>query len=58
MGEGRGAVAVGEIDVGTPADKQTDGVRMGAAAFAENDCLEQRGPSETIDVIHVDLGLE
>ena len=56
VGEGRGAVPVGEVHVGAGVDQQTDGVRVGAAAVAEDDRLEQRGPAEAVDVVEVDLG--
>ena len=56
VGEGRGAVPVGEVHVGAGVDQQTDGVGVGPATVAEDDRLEQRGPAEAVDVVEVDLG--
>lgn len=55
--EGRDSVVVGDVWVRTGVEEDLDDFLVGFAAVAEDDCLEQRCPSEVVDVVEVDVGL-
>jgi hypothetical protein len=52
------ALAVGQVDVSSGVDEQSDDFGVASIAAAEDDCLEQRGPPESVDVVDVDVGVE
>src|SRR5687767_8848102 len=52
--ERRDAVAVGQIHVRTGRDEEPHDLGMTLTAVAEDDGLEQRGPTEPVDVVDLD----
>jgi hypothetical protein len=54
----RDAVAIGEIDVGSGLGQETDDLGIWRPPIAQDDRLEQRRPSEPVDVVDIDAGLD
>jgi hypothetical protein len=58
MPQRRPAATIREMRVGAVIQEKADDFRMNRAAITEDHGFQQRGPSEIVDVIHVDPGLQ
>ena len=52
------ALAIGQVHIGSRPDEQPDDLRVAPAAVAQDDGLQQGGPSKVVDVVHFYIGPE